>query len=600
MSIVSRFRPFLLLGTMLALSPAGSASAAPWTRLETPSFTFYSNADREVTQRFAGELEDFRRFVARALGDGAVANPLPTEVYLFASHDDFEGFGLGESNVGWFTSTRQANVIAIDTAAAAGTEVAYHEYVHFVVENATPAVPLWLNEGLAEFYSTFRQQGDRAEVGRPLERHVEFLRHNRLRSLAELFAVDRESPEYTEENRRGLFYAESWAFVHYLLVGQKEFAVEVGDFLGRMRDGEPADAAYQAAFGTSTVGLRRDLEHYVGGARFAYLVLPGDRAGAPPAEPVPLTAAEADARLGLLRLASQVGNEQQARDAFNRALAADPNNATAMRGMGELGLRRGDYRQAAAWLEEALARAADRVDILDLHGLALLQVVQSELPAAGPLEPAARETVAAARQSLAQAIARAPTFAPALASYGTTFFWDDDPSEGIAVSAQAVRLLPRNALILSTHLALVAQAGDVEEARRVYGWLRRPAVRPTAENLADADRALFNARYQSLIRAYREPEQYGELLAGLETLAGDAPDGRILSEVETQIDRLREVVDRNLWADLYNRAVGLLEAGDRQAGLDLLERVASESNDAQIVDRAEEALGAAGGPRHRR
>jgi tetratricopeptide (TPR) repeat protein len=595
----SRSRRVLLLASLLAFGLVGSA-AAQWTRLVTPSFTFYSNAEGEVTQRFAAKLEDFRHFVAGALGDGAVASPLPTEVYLFASHEDFEAFGLGQSNVGWFTSTRQANVIAIDAAALAGTEVAYHEYVHFIVENATPAVPLWLNEGLAEFYSTFRQQGERAEVGRPLERHVEFLRRHRLSSLAELFAVDRQSPDYTEESRRGLFYAQSWAFVHYLLVGQKEFDVEVGDFLGRMRDGEPADAAYEAAFGTSTVGLRRDLEHYVGQARFGYLVLPGGHASAAPAAPERLTAAEADARLGLLRLAGQAGDEEQARDAFNRALAADPDNATAMRGMGELELRHRDYRQAAAWLAEGLARAPERVDILDLHGLALLQVVQSGLASSGPLEPEARELVAAARQSLAQAIARAPTFAPALASYGTTFFWDEDPSEGIAVSAQAVRLLPRNALILSTHLALVAQAGDVPEAQRVYGWLRRPAVRPTAENLADADRALFNAQFQRLIRSYRAPEQYAELLAGLEALASEAPDRRLLLELESQIGRLREVVDRNQWADLYNRALSLLDAGERQAGLILLERVASESNDAQIVHRAEEALGAMGTSRQRR
>jgi len=587
-----------LLAVSLLL--AAPASGSPWTRLETPSFTFYSNATEEVTLNYAGELETFRRFVARALGDGAVQSPMPTEVYLFASREEFDEFSLGENNVGWFTGTRQANVIALDASSGAGTEVAYHEYVHFVVENSTPAVPLWLNEGLAEFYSTFRLNGPKIEIGRPLERHVDFLRRNRLISFADLFEVTRNSPEYTEERKRGVFYAQSWAFVHYLLVGQKEFNVEVRDFLGRMRDGESADEAYAGAFGTSTVGLRRDLEHYIGQAQFEYLTMRGETADERLREPEALTPAEAEARLGLLRLAGRVGRESETSDAFNRALAEDPANATAMRGMAELELRRNDYRQAAAWLAVALESDPTRIDILDLYGLALLQTVQSELTGSGELNAEQRQTVGESRLNFGRAIARAPSFAPALAGYGTTFFWDEDPSEGVAVSAEAVRLLPRNAVILSTHLALVAQAGDVEQATRMYHWLHRPAVRPTQENLADAERALFNAQFQHLIKTYRDPARYAELLVGLEALAAEAPDVQVLGELVAQIERLREVVDRNRWADAYNRALGMLESGDRGAGLALLEEIKKESSDAQISDQAEEVLGASGHSPERR
>lgn len=596
-----RVAPLLALG--LLVSGAGRAMASEsvaWKRLDTPSFTFFSSAGDDVTRHYARELETFRRFVAGALGDGAVTSPMPTEVYLFGTSDTFEEFSLGENNVGWFTGTRQANVIALDTSSAAGTEVAYHEYAHFVVENSSPAVPLWLNEGLAEFYSTFRVDGSRLEVGRPLERHVEFLRRNRLIAFDDLFAVRRDSPEYTEERRRGVFYAQSWAFVHYLLVEQKDLHVEVRDFLGRLRDGEAADEAYEAAFGTSTIGLRRELEHYIGQAQFGYLTMRGERVAEKLAQPLPLSAAEAQARLGLLRLAGRVGDESQVVDALSTALAGEPRNATALRGMGELELRRRDYRQAAAWLDAALEADGSRVDILDLHGLALLQVVQSGLTAPGGLTPEERRLIERSRLSFARAIARAPSFAPALAGFGTTFFWDDDPSEGIAVSAEAVRLLPRNAVILSTHLALVAQAGEVEEARRIYRWLHRPAVRPSEENLADAERALFNAQFQHLIRTYHRPAEYAALLAGLESLADEAPDSQVLGELMVQIERLREVVDRNHWADTYNRALGLLRSGDVLRGRALLETVAAESNDAEIVGQAEEALGASFGSPERR
>jgi tetratricopeptide (TPR) repeat protein len=577
----------------LALS-AGTLSAAEpaWTRLDTPSFTFFSNASAEVTRRFAGDLETFRRFVAASLGDGAVASPLPTHVYLFDSHTSFRDFSLGERNVGWFAGTRQANVIALDTSSAAGAEVAYHEYVHFVVENSTPAVPLWLNEGLAEFYSTFRSRAEELEIGRPLERHVEFLRRNRLISFDDLFAVDRRSSDYTEERRRGAFYAQSWAFVHYLLVGQKEFHVEVDDFLSRLRDGQTARDAFEDAFGTTTVGLRRDLEHYLSQASFEYLVMAAEPdLDESPGQPVVLADAEARARLGLLRLAGKVGTEADSERDFNAALGGEPANPTALRGMGELDLGRGDYLQAAAWFAEALRHEPGDVANLDLHGLALLQVVQADAAPPGGLDPARRDILERARTSFAQAISRAPTYAPALAGYGTTFFWDDDPGEGIEVSARAVRLLPRNAVILASHLALVAQAGELERARRVYDWLHRPAVRPTPAHLAAAERALFNAEFRHLTLTYRRPEQYPDLLVGLESLHGRAPDGQLQAQLDDQIERLRETIERNYWADAFNGALNLLQVGEWSVALELLARIAIESNDPDITRQAERILG---------
>ena len=131
----------------------------------------------------------------------------------------------------------------------------------------------------------------------------------------------------------------------------------------------------------------------------------------------------------------------------------------------------------SAWFTEALVHSPADVSSLDLNGLALLQVVESGLDGPGGPDEAQRELVDEARSSFALALAREPTFAPALSGYGRTFFWDADPGVGIEFSARAVRLLPRNAGMLSTHLALVAQAGEVEQARRVYDWLHRAAVR---------------------------------------------------------------------------------------------------------------------------
>jgi hypothetical protein len=50
---------------------------------------------------------------------------------------------------------------------------------------------------------------------------IEELRHNKLIPLDVLFHVDASSPYYNEENKVSVFYAESWALTHYLMIGDK-------------------------------------------------------------------------------------------------------------------------------------------------------------------------------------------------------------------------------------------------------------------------------------------------------------------------------------------------------------------------------------------
>ena len=66
----------------------------------------------------------------------------------------------------------------------------------------------------------------------------------------------------------------------------------------------------------------------------------------------------------------------------------------------------------AAWLAVALESDATRVDILDLYGLALLQVVQSGRTGRGGLEPEERLMVDESRLNFGRAIARAPATDP--------------------------------------------------------------------------------------------------------------------------------------------------------------------------------------------
>ena len=55
------------------------------------------------------------------------------------------------------------------------------------------------------------------EIGRIAPYHLQVLQESRLIPIESLLLADEHSPFYNEQNRVSVFYAESWAIVHYLL-----------------------------------------------------------------------------------------------------------------------------------------------------------------------------------------------------------------------------------------------------------------------------------------------------------------------------------------------------------------------------------------------
>ena len=79
-------------------------------------------------------------------------------------------------------------------------------------------LPLWLNEGLAQFYQNTELDQTTARTGEPSVSDVYFLRQQHLIPLPTLFTVDHNSPYYHEEDKGNIFYAESWALTHFLMI----------------------------------------------------------------------------------------------------------------------------------------------------------------------------------------------------------------------------------------------------------------------------------------------------------------------------------------------------------------------------------------------
>src|SRR5262249_46048547 len=203
-------------------------------------------------------------------------SPTPTYVFAFRDQESFAPFAraTGSENVaGFFNSAGEANYIALNMGAGRAPEsIVYHEDVHYLFEENDPLVRRWLNEGLAEYYSTFTVDNGVPSVGKPIESHIRWLRTHRLIPLAELFATTHASRDYHEGDRQGVFYAESWALVHYVLLGSSHKA-EMVDFLSRLGRGEPTDTAFRSALGGDYGAVEEELWRYVRQEAFQFVKL---------------------------------------------------------------------------------------------------------------------------------------------------------------------------------------------------------------------------------------------------------------------------------------------------------------------------------------
>jgi Flp pilus assembly protein TadD len=310
-----------------------------WIAFEADGFRFISNASPRVTQGIARDLLRMRAAVGQ-LTRLRVHTAEPTCVYIFSNERGFAPYrdavlDVKDGNAaGVFMERHGGNFILL--RGDAEDRGVYHELTHQFLANGTGNVPTWFNEGIAEYYSTFRTVGDAAHIGRPVGDHVLWLRKQPLIPLRELFGTTHSSLIHNERERTGHFYAQSWALVHYLMVDPGRRAKLIR-FLGLLGSGKSVDEAFSVAFGTQMSELEEALRAYVRQVSFPYTSYKlGELAIAEPPEPVAMPQDAVLQQLGQLVVAAGDKHASTAGRFFHEALAVSPGNALAYTGLGRV------------------------------------------------------------------------------------------------------------------------------------------------------------------------------------------------------------------------------------------------------------------------
>jgi hypothetical protein len=470
-----------VFGLIAFLAP--TAAYAEWRRLETPNFIVIGDASERDLRHIAMRFEGFRETLGRVLGAGATATAVPTVVVVFPHDRAFTPYkpvyqGKPVAVGGVFYSGRDLNYITLLNDDRAGAlEVVFHEYAHLVVSNVSMNLPVWLNEGLAEYYSTYehRRDGREALIGKPIDAHLQLLSGKRLLPLDELISVTRQSPLYNEGERRSLFYAQSWALTHMLILGEPSRLQELSAFVGAVQGGMPEEAAWRQAFGTADIA--KALDQYVRRLSLkAYVYKFTEGLTRLEAAAVPLPQPEVSAFLAGLRLRQQRYEDAEAlADDALRANAAHP-HATVTRA--RIAIERGDVDAAAARL--AALGAVEDWFVAYVAGTALTDIIERGADRSA-------ERLAAARTQL-EAAGRTREIANALATLAMLDVLAPGPPSGAGRAAigRARTLAPGRDDYALIHARLLAELGEFAPARAILGPLLTPGypdhVRSTARS----------------------------------------------------------------------------------------------------------------------
>jgi tetratricopeptide (TPR) repeat protein len=466
-----RLSVLLLLCTTLTVF--GGDSNDHWLEVKSPHFTVLTNSNNKQAIRIASQFEQMRSVFQTLLPNAPSDAGSPIVVLALKSRKDFQALepqaylSKGQLDLaGLFMRAPDKNYILLrlDGENEHPFAVVYHEYTHYIMRKST-WMPLWLNEGLAEFYQNTDIHEKEVLLGQPSSDDILFLRQNRLLPLTTLLKVDYTSPYYHDEQKGSVFYAESWALTHYLEVNDYEKNTNrVRDYAKFLSQNEDPVTAAQHAFGDLDL-LQKALNSYVQQGSFSMFkrnsgVVVDESAFQLRIVPKP----EIDA----VRADVLVYNDRtkEAEALLETSLSSDPNNALAHETMGYLKYREGDIAGAKKWYGEAVQ--------LDSHSY-----LAHYYFAAMSLQTGGREHDEAIESSLRASIKLNPSFAPA---YDTLAMFyasrNQQLSEAHMLNAQAIQLEPENLNYRINAAAVLSQQQQYSSATMVLKAAKEVAKTP--------------------------------------------------------------------------------------------------------------------------
>lgn len=312
---------FALLLTLV--STQAIFSADQWLKMNSSNFELFTTAGEKKGREAILHFEHVRSLFSK-LNKSGRAPAFPVRIIAFHSDKEFLPYRPNEGAAAYYQAGHDRDYIVMKSIDPDLYPVAIHEYVHLIVKHSGLPLPVWLNEGFAEFYTTMKSLGKQVSMGIPIVGRMRELQFSKWIPLDTLLAVEHGSPLYNEKQKAGMFYSESWALTHMLYLSA-DYRQKFTDFLAAIRPGSSQASIFQQVYGKSLALVRADLERYMRGDLFPVVnvdVTLEKSAESPEIRP----ATPVESGLALAELLAGTGKRTEAKAAYDSLARANPND----------------------------------------------------------------------------------------------------------------------------------------------------------------------------------------------------------------------------------------------------------------------------------
>jgi tetratricopeptide (TPR) repeat protein len=493
---MKRFTPILAIVFLLSIFQPGSAYTAKetWLSVRSKHFLLVGNAGEKDIRKVGVRLEQFRDVFSRIFTRSKANSSIPITVIVFKNDGAFKPFkplyqGKPAAVSGYFQSGEDVNYILLTSEFRETNPfgVIFHEYVHALTSDNSRPLPPWLSEGIAEYYSSFEVEGNNKKVwlGKAIANHVLYLREQQFLPLRRLFAVDQGSPEYNERDRKGVFYAQSWALVHYLLLGNDgRRRPQLIQFINALAGGAPIDDSFKQIFQTDYETLEKELKDYIGRNSYPVQTVTFNEKLSLDADMQTTPLSEAETQYYLGDALCRIQRQDEGEEYLKRAVALDPKLAPAFASLGMSNLRRKRFPESRQYLEKAVAANSQNHLAYYYYAYTLYR----ELVGEGQLITSLpKDKVEMIKATLESAIQLAPDFPESYNLLGFIHLATGENLDmGVDVVKKAMALAPGREDYAMTLAQLYLRQEQLAEARQIVAPLARGAARPEIRSRAES------------------------------------------------------------------------------------------------------------------
>ena len=479
-----------LLGCLTSVVSVAASQTDSWLEVRTPHFQVVSNGPAPDARLTARKFEAMRSVFQRVFPDADLQTPSPILVFAvqdkrsFQALEPAEYLANGQLNlIGMFAAAPEKNyvLILLDAPGTHPYAPIFHEYAHFVFSRLPQWMPLWLSEGIAEFYQNTEILGDKIRLGKGDPGSQATIERTRLLPLSTVFTVDARSPYYHDQDKGSIFYAESWALTHYLKdKDDAEHTHRIADYLDQLQKTPDPIVAARLAFGDLDQ-LESVFRRHALNGEYAVSEISGSTAVDDSTFTVqPISQQQADT-LRAEFLAHQ-GRATEASALLQTILKDDPASADARQIMGYIAFVEKNFDEAQKWCQDAIKLDPDNFVAHYFFAAASIRK--------GVTDKASQSAV---EESLRAAIRINPSFAPAydaLAIFLT--MRGTNPDEARQLIDKAVELGPGVPEIRIDQSQILARINKTKEAIEVLE--RALKMCHTPEQSAAVEKVLLTLR----------------------------------------------------------------------------------------------------------